>query len=47
MTLEEAIKHCDEVQRTCNNEGCALEHYQLQMWLEELLEYRKKYGKII
>ena len=45
MTLEEAIKHCDTVQRTCNNEGCALEYYQLQMWLEELQQYRKNTRK--
>lgn len=39
MTLEEAIKHCDEVSNTlCNS--CGAEHRQLADWLRELKELR-------
>ena len=34
MTLDEAIKHCEEI--ACNNTNCALEHKQLAEWLKEL-----------
>ena len=39
MTLEEAIKHCDEVSnQQCN--ACGTEHKQLANWLRELQELR-------
>jgi len=47
MTLKEAIKHCDEVANTCNNDACALEHLQLKKWLEELQMFRETYGVYI
>ena len=34
MTLEEAIKHCE--QKACDNSECALEHRQLAKWLKQL-----------
>lgn len=34
MTLDEAIKHCEEI--ACDNTNCALEHKQLAEWLNEL-----------
>jgi len=39
MTLEEAIKHCEEVadNNTCE---CAMEHRQLAEWLKELKAIR-------
>ncbi len=51
MTLDEAIKHCEEVaeEHTIYNfyggyescDECAKEHRQLAEWLRELKEYRK------
>ena len=34
MSLEEAIKHCEE--KACGNTECANEHRQLAEWLKEL-----------
>lgn len=42
MTLDEAIRHCEEVSASCNDNKCGLEHNQLKEWLIELKEYRKK-----
>lgn len=39
MTLDEAIKHCEEI--ACDSEQCRLEHLQLAQWLKELKVYRK------
>ena len=40
MTLQEAIKHCEDVaSQQCNNECCA-EHKQLAEWLIELQNYK-------
>ena len=36
MTLDEAIQHCHEVAKSCENKECALNHEQLANWLEEL-----------
>lgn len=36
MTLDEAIKHCEEVASSCDNKNCALDHKQLAEWLKEL-----------
>lgn len=52
MTLDEAIKHCDEVAEqferkkeltavTLEMYKCAEEHRQLAEWLRELKAYRK------
>ena len=38
MTLDEAIKHCNEV--ACKHDKCATEHKQLAQWLTELKGYR-------
>ena len=38
MTLEEAIKHCEE---KIDNTFCGLEHRQLRDWLIELTEKRE------
>jgi hypothetical protein len=54
MTLDEAIKHCEEVAERLENsckrdwmgeddKRCAFEHRQLAEWLRELQEYRKLY----
>jgi len=49
MTLDEAIAHADEIGRSmlgeCSTNACGLEHIQLRDWLEELKEFRSKYGK--
>ena len=44
MTLEEAIKHCEE--KACKKDQCAFEHKQLAEWLMELKAYRQKYGRL-
>ena len=52
LTLEEAIKHCEEVVKRLENsckrdwmgeddERCAKEHRQLAEWLKELKAYRE------
>lgn len=38
MTLDEAIKHCEEKANGCD--ACAEEHKQLAEWLKELKGYR-------
>lgn len=43
MTLDEAIKHCEDViseQKSCNKTGCAEDHIQLRDWLIELKKYK-------
>ena len=44
MTIEEAIKHCEEVanDRAGCCEDCAEEHRQLACWLKELKQYREQ-----
>lgn len=49
MTIDEAIKHCEEVaeeqeKNECNE--CAAEHRQLAEWLKELKAYREAKDKI-
>ena len=39
MTLDEAIKHCEEISNGCDK--CADEHRQLADWLKELKNYRQ------
>ena len=39
MSLDEAIKHCEE--KSCSNNACALEHKQLAEWLKELKELKE------
>lgn len=47
MTLEEAIRHCEENAQkergNCNNQ-CAEEHDQLKNWLMELKELKQMQG---
>ena len=43
MTIEEAIKHCEEKASGCSE--CAKEHAQLAGWLKELVELRKNHAK--
>lgn len=40
MTLEEAIKHCEEKGRGCDK--CADEHRQLAEWLRDLQSIKNK-----
>ena len=40
MTLDEAIKHCNEV--ACKHDKCAMEHKQLAQWLIELKGYKEQ-----
>ena len=40
MSLDEAIKHCEE--KSCGNNACALEHKQLKEWLIELKELKEQ-----
>lgn len=42
MTLEEAIKHCEEKAKGCDE--CSKEHQQLAEWLRELKLYRQLGG---
>lgn len=52
MTLDEAIQHCLDVYNekldteNLNNMQCSLEHYQLYIWLNELKQYKEKYGEL-
>jgi hypothetical protein len=39
MSIDEAIKHAEEVGNGCNE--CAAEHRQLAEWLKELKRYRQ------
>ena len=39
MTIFEAIKHCKDRAKKCDE--CGREHRQLQEWMEELLQYRE------
>lgn len=45
MTLDEAIKHCNEVASTCSETECSNDHKQLANWLEELKFFRDWYKK--
>lgn len=45
MTIEEAIKHAEEVANSLCTE-CGEEHRQLAEWLKELKEYKKRYGDL-
>lgn len=49
MTLDEAIKHANDVAFLQDLQGCkecAAEHLQLALWLEELKRYRKAWQKV-
>lgn len=49
MTIDEAIKHCNEVangalcKSTVNHKACGEEHKQLAEWLKELKRMRAKF----
>lgn len=40
--IKDAIKHCYEVENSCVEVMCSLEHKQLRIWLTELLEIKQK-----
>lgn len=40
MSLDEAIKHCEDVLPLAETSQCAREHMQLRNWLIELKQYR-------
>lgn len=42
QALKDAIKHCSEVENSCVEVMCSLEHKQLRIWLTELLEIKTK-----
>ena len=44
MSLDEAIKHCEEVAENCDNSECGKEHKRLAKWLKELKAYRDNRG---
>ena len=44
MTLDQAIKHCEE-KAECKDGECSKEHAQLAEWLKELKYYRKQKQK--
>jgi len=47
MTLDEAIKHAEEVAQTQGCEGCCAEdHSQLAGWLHELKGFREIFGEL-
>lgn len=41
MTLDEAIRHCLNVSKQCDNIDCALDHKQLADWLIDLKNLTK------
>ena len=43
MTIEEAIKHCEEKAKC--SDACGLEHKQLANWLRELMQLRYNNAK--
>ena len=45
MTLDEAIKHAEEVAEEKRCEKCGEEHRQLAEWLKELKQLRKQEKK--
>ena len=52
MTIDEAIKHCNEVSTgaLCKgtvNQACGEEHKQLAEWLEELKELKEQKEKML
>ena len=45
LTLDEAIRHCNEVASTCSETECSNDHKELANWLEELKFFRSWYKK--
>jgi hypothetical protein len=46
MTIDEAIRHCEEVAEKMNDCECAADHRQLAEWLTELKELREIFSKV-
>lgn len=46
MTLDEAIQHAYEVFRTCDDPECALEHWQLYLWLRDYKDCIRENGRL-
>ena len=47
MTLNEAIKHCEEKSKELGCTKCGKEHAQLAEWLKELQRYRFTYSVLL
>ena len=47
MTLDEAIRHCEEVADNCAVTECEMQHRQLAGWLKELKAYKEQSGDAI
>lgn len=47
MTLNEAIKHCEEKAKELGCTKCGKEHAQLAEWLKELQRYRFTYSVLL
>ncbi len=47
MTLNEAIKHCEEKSKELGCTKCGKEHAQLAEWLKELKRYRFTYSVLL
>lgn len=47
LTVREAIAHAKEIAKTCDDPICAKDHKNLAYWLEELRDYRRRYGPFI
>ena len=46
MTLDEAIKHAEEVAEKCDIRTCAEEHRQLVIWLKQLKALTEGSGNV-
>ena len=46
MTLDEAIRHCEEVADGCSGAECKADHRQLAEWLKELKERREHIAEV-
>ena len=46
MTLDEAIRHCEEVAEGCSGTECKADHRQLAEWLKELKERREHFADV-
>lgn len=42
MTIQDAIKHAEDVVAKCDNKECSNDHKQLAIWLKELVALREK-----
>lgn len=40
MNIDKAIKHCEDIAKSCENKMCSQDHHQLAEWLKELKQLR-------